>query len=345
MSSSAMSQRVFVARHEKKWAEFERLLGREWLAQVVGTPVRDPQAPQAPEESRVDPIRELELYKEICTHLALAQSRGYSSALRERLNSLATRGHSRLYIQPRRSWRDALHWVLKEYPLVVSRNASFLLVSCALFFLPMIVFGICVYAEPNLVYSVMDESSVNRIESMYNPENELRYGYAGRDSQGDVAAFAFYIRHNTTIGFQTFVGGLLFGIGTCFYLLFNAFFLGAVVGYLTAIGSGTPLWSFIAGHSAFELTAIALSGAAGCRLAWSLIAPGRRSRRAALKEDGREAVRIMFGAMVLFVLAAFVEAFWSSMIWIPPLLKYVVGASLWALLGVYMLLGVRRIDA
>ena len=40
--------------------------------------------------------------------------------------------------------------------------------------------------------------------------------------------FGYYIRNNTGIGFQTFAGGLLLGLGTLFFLVFNGFYIGAV---------------------------------------------------------------------------------------------------------------------
>jgi uncharacterized membrane protein SpoIIM required for sporulation len=59
-----------------------------------------------------------------------------------------------------------------------------------------------------------------------------------------------------------------------------------------------------------------LAGGAGLRIGWALIAPGRLSRRRALVEAGTEGAQLVFGVLVLLVIAAFVEAFWSSIGWI-----------------------------
>jgi uncharacterized membrane protein SpoIIM required for sporulation len=92
-----------------------------------------------------------------------------------------------------------------------------------------------------------------------------------------------------------------------------------------------------------ELTAIALAGAAGLRLGGAVIAPGLRSRKAALVEAGRPAVRMMAGAAVMFTIAAFIEGFWSPLRGLPPTLKYGVGMAMWVLvIGFFVFAGRGR---
>ena len=92
--------------------------------------------------------------------------------------------------------------------------------------------------------------------------------------------FGFYIRHNVGIAFQCFAAGLFAGVGSLFFLAYNGALIGAVAGYLTERGLAATFFSFVVTHSAFELTAIVLSGAAGLRLGTRLLAPGRQTRRA-----------------------------------------------------------------
>jgi uncharacterized membrane protein SpoIIM required for sporulation len=113
--------------------------------------------------------------------------------------------------------------------------------------------------------------------------------------------------------FQTFAGGMLAGVGSAWFLGANGVIIGAVAGYLTQAGFGETFWSFVAGHSALELVAIVLSGAAGFKLGLAVIAPGSLSRKAALIAAARPAVRIMYGVAMMFLGAAFVEAFWSPL--------------------------------
>jgi hypothetical protein len=56
-----------------------------------------------------------------------------------------------------------------------------------------------------------------------------------------------------------------------------------------------------------------------------------------MREAGREALPLIAGAALLLVLAAGVEAFWSSRFTLPLPLRYGVGIGLWVLLILYFL--------
>jgi uncharacterized membrane protein SpoIIM required for sporulation len=147
--------------------------------------------------------------------------------------------------------------------------------------------------------------------------------------------FGFYIWNNVQIGFQTFAGGLAYGVGSLWFLASNGVVIGAVAGYLTQIGYSRSFWSFVAGHSPFELLAIVLSGAAGLRLGLALVAPGNLSRKAALVAAAKPAVRVMYGAALMFFIAAFIEAFWSPLTDVPYATKIAAGVAGWILLLSY----------
>jgi uncharacterized membrane protein SpoIIM required for sporulation len=119
--------------------------------------------------------------------------------------------------------------------------------------------------------------------------------------------------------------------------------IGGTAGHLQAIGHGDPFWRFVAGHSAPELIAIVIAGAAGLQLGLALVAPGRRRRVDALIDAGRIGARLCLGVFVMLLFAAFVEAFWSSIGWIPALVKYGVGVLLWSITLAWLAFGGRGI--
>jgi uncharacterized membrane protein SpoIIM required for sporulation len=191
---------------------------------------------------------------------------------------------------------------------------------------------------PDFVHYVLSPRQISSFHEMYDPANR-RLGM--READTSVMMFGFYIWNNVRIGFQTFAGGLLAGVGSGWFLGANGFVIGAVAGYLTEVGYSETFWSFVAGHSSLELIAIVLSGAAGFKLGMAVISPGNRSRKAALVAAARPAVRIMYGAALLFFAAAFVEAFWSPLTAFGFVPKIMIGISGWVALLAYFLLAGR----
>jgi uncharacterized membrane protein SpoIIM required for sporulation len=194
--------------------------------------------------------------------------------------------------------------------------------------------------NPEIAYLLEDPQSLARMEDMYRSGNE-KFGRKNA-SDTDVYMFGFYIWNNVRITFQVFASGLLLGLGSIFFLLANGLDGGAVAGHLTRMGLGGNFWSFVITHSALETTGLVLAGAAGMRLGFALLSPGRKTRLQAMKDSARNGVNIVYGAAFMVFLAAFFEAFWSSSALVPVTVKLAVGGSLWALVIAYFLFAGRR---
>ena len=318
-----MKQDAFIARHEPEWLVLEQWLSRR------GAPGRRARQPADP--ATLDDLDFPNRYRRVCQQLALAQRRGYSPRVLERLEGLAQRGHDVLYRAPAPRWQRLLAFFGAEYPRLVRRHARYMWLSALLFFGPLLAMLVLLQYKPELVHSVFDAQQVREFERMYDPGEERHA--LGRESGSNLQMFGYYIWNNISIGFRTFASGLLGGVGAIVVLVVNGVVIGTVAGHLTAIGYGGPFWRFVAGHSGLELSAIVLAGGAGLRVGWALLAPGRLSRRRALIEAGRDGAYLVFGVFVLLVLAAFVEAYWSSIGWMPSSVKFSVGGALW--LGVW----------
>lgn len=332
LREAVLKQEAFVARHQDEWNAFEA-----WLVARGDSP-RQARASQANWQGLRDedvPAR----YRRVCQQLALARSRGYSPQVVERLQSLTQRGHAVFYRAPPPLWRRALLFFLADFPRLVRAQRGCLLAAALLFVVPLVGSFIAVQASPELVYTVMSPADAAEMEQMYDPADPQRK--LGRESGDDVAMFGVYIMNNISIALRTFASGLIFALGSVYVLIMNGLIIGGTAGHLQGVGHGDPFWRFVAGHSGPELTAIVLAGAAGLQLGLALVAPGRRRRVDALIEAGRVGARLCLGIFAMLVFAAFVEAFWSSIGWMPALVKYAVGATLWTLILLWLALGGR----
>jgi uncharacterized membrane protein SpoIIM required for sporulation len=314
-----MRQTPFELAHAREWEEFEAFLEQKKSFDPAEMPAR---------------------FRRVCQSLALAAERRYSADLVDRLNRLALRGHHALYANRRRESQQVLDFMLAGLPRLVRQEWRLVAAAAVLFFGPLVGLIVLLQAFPDFVHYLLSPGQIANFHEMYDPANR-RLGM--READTSMMMFGFYIWNNVRIGFQTFAGGLLAGVGTLWFLASNGVVIGAVAGYLTQIGYSMSFWSFVAGHSSFELLAIVLSGAAGLRLGLAVIAPGNLSRKASLMAAARPAVRVMYGAAVMFFIAAFVEAFWSPLTEIPFQLKIGAGIAGWAMLLAYFALaGLRR---
>ena len=90
------------------------------------------------------------------------------------------------------------------------------------------------------------------------------------------------------------------------------------------------------GHAPFELTAIVIAGGAGLQLGLRLLAPGRKRRIDALVDGGVIGAKLCLGVAFMLLVAAFIEAFWSSMAWVPAWGKFSVSGVLWTLVFAWL---------
>ncbi|MBI6654525.1 stage II sporulation protein M [Pseudomonas carnis] len=320
-----MKQSLFESRHQHQWQTFAEQLKQLEQGKAKAADVAD-----FPHQ-----------YRRLCQHLALAQHRGYSNYLVDPLQQLALRGHQQLYRHRSHLTANILAFLLADFPRLVREQWRFVLIAGLLFFGSLVGIALLVYLFPDLVYSIISPQQVAEMQGMYNPDASRLGRAAERAASEDWMMFGYYVMHNIGIAFQTFAAGLLFGLGSVFFLIFNGLVIGAVSGHLTDIGYGQTFWSFVIGHGAFELSAITLAGAAGLQLGWSLVAPGRLARSEALRLAARKSVRMLCGVMVFLLIAAFIEAYWSSTTRIEPWIKYAVGAALWLLVAAYLTLAGR----
>ena len=322
-----MNQETFETRYEAQWAELERLLdattGSRQGAQATAAGLPADALPKR--------------YRALCQHLALARDRQYSPGLVERLNRLVIRGHQMMYGAHPGAGPAVMRFFARDFARAVRDQWRAVAAAALLFFVPLFSLGLALQSHPDFVYTVLPHEQVLAYQEMYDPANKKP---GSRSAQTDTFMLGHYIWNNIRIGFQTFAGGLLFGCGTVFFLFFNGVMIGASAGHLIQIGYSTTFLTFVAGHSAFELTGIVLMGAAGLKLGAALLMPGAVSRLDALRANAHAAVPLVYGAGALLAAAAFIEAFWSPLGALPAV-KYVVGGVLWALLLVYFSLAGR----
>lgn len=290
---------AFVAERRQGWEALERLLARG---------IRDGAAVQ--ELSR--------LYRAAAADLATAQSQDLPEDVIRYLDALAGRAHNQLYGTRQLRTLRPVRLLMQEFPRELRANAGLFLLANLLFYGPFLVGMISALIDPAIAEHVVPASQLELMEQMYS---EPTARGAGEDAQ----MAGFYVSNNIGIAFRTFATGVFGGLGSLFFLIYNGAFLGTIFGYLFAVGRGFNLAVFTAGHSAWELTGIVVSGTAGLRMGWALVVTEGRTRAASLRASGPAVLRLVLGAAAMILIAAAIEGFWSASP-VPWFLKLAFGA-------------------
>lgn len=328
----------FEADHAATWHELEHALAvlEGTATKPLKRKVKDGQTPLPQPLFPVITVqadRVAALYRATCEHLALARARSYPMHLIERLEGLTQRAHQAVYRRSELGLGRLGRLFRIDFPIAVRRHKNYFLAAALLFYVPTIAMGIACYLDPSFVLTVADAATVQNYDSMYSDAAEA---VGRRSASTDWVMFGFYIKNNIGIAFQCFAAGIFLGVGSAFFLAYNGFMGGAAAGYLTWHGHANNFYSFVITHGAFELTAIVISGAAGLMLGHALLAPGRRTRAQALQHAASESVVLIYGTIAFLVIAAALEAFWSSSRWVEPGVKYAVGATCWLIVTLYL---------
>lgn len=151
----------------------------------------------------------------------------------------------------------------------------------------------------------------------------------------------FYVYNNVGIAFRCFATGILFGLGSAFFLVHNGAVTGAVMGHVIRTGGGPNILTFVAGHAPLELTAIVIAGGAGLQMGRALVVTEGKTRLRSLYDQRDPILAQVLGAAVMLLLAAAIEGFWSPSP-ITATVKWSVGATVLSLVIAFLTLAGRR---
>lgn len=320
-----MTQEHFVKTHSSFWAQMERLSrGKK-------------------KDLRESAAEFPAMCRRLTADLNTARSCGMDSQLVERLNRLVLDSWRLLHVPRPLSLPAVARFIVYTLPRSVRREWKSFMVAQLLFWGTAILFAFLVVRWPDLAGEFVGQAQLHSVEEMYNPASE--YYLVPRSVTNDADMFGYYIYNNISIAFRTFAGGILAGIGSLFFLLYNALFLGVISGHILNEGFSSTFFPFVIAHSSLELTAIVMSAQAGLQCGWSIFARRGLSVRSSLRRATKRALPLVAGAALMLVAAAAIEAFWSSRHELPVLLRYGSGALSWLALVLWFALGGRRIRA
>jgi uncharacterized membrane protein SpoIIM required for sporulation len=289
-----MNERLFVDQRREAWHELRRLVDRANARHGLASLERE-------ELLRFGP-----LYRQVSADLAHARAFADSSDLVQQLNDLVGRAHAALYEAEttKRPLQTMAQFYLVEFPALLQRRWRYFAAALIVTVLG----GIYAYWLVTTRPEALDAFIPAQLRSSADAWK------AGKVETGPHAEMSsFLMTHNFQMGMLTFATGLAGGVPTADFLFQNGAMLGGMAALMTQVHRHNTFWPGIVPHGIAELTAIFVCGAGGFLIGVAVIAPGRRSRRAALREAGGEAIRLVLGSIPLFIFAGVIEGMFSHL--------------------------------
>jgi uncharacterized membrane protein SpoIIM required for sporulation/uncharacterized RDD family membrane protein YckC len=324
---AAREQHAIVARGSARWQEFAALLASAQRRGLAGM-----------SESEVSDF--VSRYRELAGDLARLQTatRGRDVESLFALSRLVAGGHNLLYRERRVGWRAAWMYMTVTVPREIRRSRLPIGLSALFLFGPATVAYVAVARHPALATQLVPPAIIDRAEHGAEWERSGKGYVEIPDSTRPVAASAI-MSNNIQVSTMTFAGGIAAGLGTVAVLVFNGIDLGAVLGLYESKGILTLIVRFIAPHGVLELSAITLAGGAGLLIGSALLIPGAMTRREALIERGRRAIRLVAATVLMLAVAGTIEGLVSPIPSWSLSQKLAVSAATAILLAIYVNLG------
>jgi len=269
------------------------------------------------------------LYQEVSSHLAHARGQYRDPGLNARLSRIL--GEARVVIYRRRSSAAAAvgRFFVETFPAAVWHSRRFVAVAFACFFVPAIGFGTWLAGSA----SALDAAVPPELQQLIAEEEFAAY-YSSDAAQNFAGQVTI---NNIQVAFLAFALGVVAVVGPGLVLANNGMHVGVMAAVMHRAGEGPQFWGLILPHGLLEISAILVAGAAGLRLSWAIVAPGDRTRRDALRDEGLRSVVIVTGLALCFVVAGFVEGFVTPS-GLPTALRIAVGVAVLATFVVYVVL-------
>jgi uncharacterized membrane protein SpoIIM required for sporulation len=276
------------------------------------------------------------LYRQVAADLSVLRQDPTAQAYTDRVNQLLASAHHIIYSGKKTGLRTLFLFLRDDYPATFQRQLPYVMVSLFVSLAWGLLGAVLTNARPEFMRHFVGPAMIATME-----RHEM-----WTKSVVSIAPMAssYIMTNNLTVSFVTFAGGILFGLGTFFYLYVNGMTLGVISAACHQYGMSILLWSFVAPHGALELPAILIAGGAGFRLGHAMLFPGGYRWKESVARGGVEATRLVSGVIPMLMIAGTLEGFFSPS-HAPVWLKFTVGGVLFSLLLVWLFRPVKPVGA
>jgi uncharacterized membrane protein SpoIIM required for sporulation len=244
-------------------------------------------------------------FVELTDDLAYARTFYPKSNTAKYLNGITSLFHQKIYKNKKEKrsrifsfWQFELPYMFKQYQRQLLYAFLFFVVFC-------FVGTLSARYDDSFIRLILGDGYVNMTTE--NIEKGDPFGVYKHD--GEISMFVQIAFNNIRVAFVAFILGITFSVGPVLLLIQNGLMVGAFLQFFIAkhLGQEAVLAIFI--HGTIELSVIVIAGCAGLILGNSILFPKTYTRWHSILKGGRDGVKIVFGLVPFFIIAAFLESF------------------------------------
>lgn len=265
-------------------------------------------------------------YRQAMNSLSVARDISLDRAMVDYLESLCARAYLVIYAPQEGLGGLLVKLITRGIPQAVRRSFVPLLAAFVALILGIAVGYHLFSVDQNWYYAFVPE----QMADMRTPGASTAYLrstlYEGDPLAGNtLAAFATYLfSHNTQIAILIFALGIFWALPSFVLTFYNGLLLGAFYAMFAEKGLGYDVFAWLSIHGVTELSAIVIACAGGARLGFAVLLPGSLTRRESLRQQARDAVKLVILAGLMLITAAFIEGVLRQVI-LDPERRLVLG--------------------
>jgi uncharacterized membrane protein SpoIIM required for sporulation len=267
------------------------------------------------------------LYRQVAADLSVLRQDPTARTYAAHVNQLLARAHHIIYSGRKTNLLTLWRFLRDDYPAIFQRQIGYVLASVAVTVAWGLLGAVLTSARPEFMRHFVGPEMIATMERHEMWTKSVI-------TMAPLATSAI-MTNNLSVSFVTFASGIVFGLGTFFYLAVNGMMLGVIGAACHQYSMSLALWSFVAAHGSLELPSILIAGGAGFRLGHAMLFPGALRWKESVARGGSEATQLVAGIIPLLVIAGCLEGFFSPS-QAPVWLKFTVGGVLFSLLLLWL---------
>ncbi|MFK8060721.1 MAG: stage II sporulation protein M [Polaribacter sp.] len=279
-----MREVAFIKQNKEKWLEFEQVISNK-------------------KKKSPDDIANLHI--KIMNDLVYAQTYYPKSKVTAYLNKLAKSSFDKVYHSKRRDKNVFLYFFFDKVPLLSYQYRKYIYLSFIVFFGFFLVGLLSTFNDGEFARQILGNNYIDQtLENIENGDAMAVY-----KSGSNWGSFIGIYDNNQRVGLNMFLSGLFLGIGTGFYVVYNAIMVAVFQAFFYQNNSLFDSLKGIWIHGTYEIFAMIIEAAAGYIIGASILFPSTLKRFESFKIGMKNAFYIFISTIPFTILAAFLEGY------------------------------------